>query len=68
MTLTNENDKEMLKEIPKVRYTSPEERQKVIDNLRSIIIIQQKGISEIIIYLPIHQINQPNLKQKTGLK
>ena len=40
MTLTNENDKEMLKEIPKVRYTSPEERQKVIDNLRSIIIIQ----------------------------
>ena len=37
--VTNENDKEMLKEIPKERYISPEERQKIIDNLRSIIIV-----------------------------
>ena len=29
-TVTNENDKE----IPKERYISPEERQKIIDNLR----------------------------------
>ena len=29
----------MLKEIPKERYMSPEERQKIIDNLRSIIIV-----------------------------
>ena len=34
-TFTNENDKE----IPKKRYISPEKRQKIIDNLRSIIII-----------------------------
>ena len=34
-TVTNGNDKE----IPKERYTSPDERQKIIDNLRSIIII-----------------------------
>ena len=33
------NDKEMPKEIPKERYTSPEERQKIIDNLRSLIIV-----------------------------
>ena len=33
--LTNENDKE----IPKERYISLEERQKIIDNLRSIIIV-----------------------------
>ena len=33
--VTNENDKE----IPKERYISPEERQKIIDNLRSIIIV-----------------------------
>ena len=33
--VTNENDKE----IPKERYISPEERQKTIDNLRSIIIV-----------------------------
>ena len=32
-TVTNENDKETLKEIPKERYISPEERQEVIDNL-----------------------------------
>ena len=29
----------MPKEIPKERYISPEERQKIIDNLRSIIIV-----------------------------
>ena len=29
----------MPQEIPKERYMSPEERQKVIDNLRSIIIV-----------------------------
>ena len=34
-TLANENDKE----IPNERYISSEERQKVIDNLRSIIIV-----------------------------
>ena len=32
---TNENDKE----IPKERYISPKERQKIIDNLRTIIIV-----------------------------
>ena len=31
-TITNENDKE----IPKERYTSPEERQKIIDDIRLI--------------------------------
>ena len=31
-TVTNENDKE----IPKERYISPEERQKIIDDLRLI--------------------------------
>ena len=35
----NENDKKILKEIPKERYISPEERQKIINNLRSIIIV-----------------------------
>ena len=34
-TVKNENDKE----IPKERYISPGERQKIIDNLRSIIIV-----------------------------
>ena len=34
-TVTNENDKET----PKERYISPEERQKIIDNLRSFIIV-----------------------------
>ena len=29
----------MPKEIPKERYISPEERQKIIDNLRSIIVV-----------------------------
>ena len=33
-TVTNKNDKET----PKERYISPEEKQKIIDNLRSIII------------------------------
>ena len=32
-SVTNENDKEM----PKERYISPEERQKIVDNLRSTI-------------------------------
>ena len=35
VTVTNENDKEISKE----RYIYPEERQKTIDNLRSIIIV-----------------------------
>ena len=35
VTVTNENNKEIAKE----RYISPEERQKIIDNLRSIIIV-----------------------------
>ena len=34
-TVTNENDKE----IPKERYISLEERQNIIDNIRSIIIV-----------------------------
>ena len=29
----------MLKEIPKERYMSPDERQKIIDKLRSVIIV-----------------------------
>ena len=29
----NENDQEIFKEIPKERYISPKERQKIIDNL-----------------------------------
>ena len=33
--VTNRNDKKMTKE----RYISPKERQKIIDNLRSIIIV-----------------------------
>ena len=33
--ITNENDEE----IPKERYISPEERQKIIDNLRSVVIV-----------------------------
>ena len=32
-TVTNENDKEMPKDIPKERYISPEERQDIIDEL-----------------------------------
>ena len=31
--------KKIIKEIPKERYISPEERQKIIDNLKPIIII-----------------------------
>ena len=38
-TVTKENDKEILKEIPKERYISPEEREKVIDNLKLLIIL-----------------------------
>ena len=34
-TVTNESDQE----IPKERYISPEEAKKIIDNLRSIIIV-----------------------------
>ena len=34
-TVTNDLDKE----IPKERYVSPDERQKIIDNLRSFIIV-----------------------------
>ena len=33
-TVTHENDEQILKEIPKERYISPEERQRIIDNLR----------------------------------
>ena len=32
-TVPNETDKEIPKDIPKERYISPEERQKIIDNL-----------------------------------
>ena len=32
-TVTNENDKEIRKDIPKERYIFPEEKQKIIDNL-----------------------------------
>ena len=39
MTVTNENDKEMSKEIPKERYMFSEEIQNIIDNLRSVIIV-----------------------------
>ena len=38
-TVTNENDKE----IPKERYISPEERKKIIDNLRSLIIVSKNN-------------------------
>ena len=38
-TVTNENDKE----IPKERYISPKERQKIIDNLRSVIIVSKNN-------------------------
>ena len=33
-TVTNENEKEIPKEIHKERHISPEEGQKIIDNLR----------------------------------
>ena len=39
ITKVSKYDKEILKEIPKERYISPEERQKIIDNLTSIIIV-----------------------------
>ena len=35
-TFTNEHDKEMPNKMPKEKYTSPEERQKIIGGLRSI--------------------------------
>ena len=38
-TVKTENDTEIPKEIPKERYISPEEIQKIIGNLRSNIII-----------------------------
>ena len=38
-TVTNENNKEIPKEIPNEKYISPEERRKIIGNLRSIIIV-----------------------------
>ena len=38
-TVTNENYTELLKEIPKEKYISPEERQKIIDNLDISIIV-----------------------------
>ena len=39
-TVTNENDKEMPKEIPGKRYISTGEIKNIIVNLRSIIIVQ----------------------------
>ena len=38
-TVTNENDKEIVEEIPKERYISPDEKQKIIDNLGSSTIV-----------------------------
>ena len=38
--ITNENDKEIPKEISQERYISPEERQKIIDNLVFNIIVK----------------------------
>ena len=35
-TVTNESNKEIPKEIPRERYISPEKRQEITDNLRSI--------------------------------
>ena len=37
--VTNENIKEIPRDIPKDRYIFPEERQKIINNLRSILIV-----------------------------
>ena len=57
-TVTNENDKEMPKEMPKERYMSPEERQKIIDNLRSVynsIIMEYQKIINLLSKTP----NQP---------
>ena len=36
-TVTIENDNEIPKEIPKEKCISPEERQKIVDNLRLIL-------------------------------
>ena len=38
-TVINKNDKEIPKEMPKERYMSPEARQNIINNLRSIMIV-----------------------------
>ena len=38
-TVTNENDEEIPKEIPNERHASPEERQRIIDNLDINIIV-----------------------------
>ena len=57
-TVTNENDKEMPKEMPKERYMSPEEKQKIIDNLRSVynsIIMEYQKIINLLNKTP----NQP---------
>ena len=35
----NENDKEIIKKIPKERYISPEQRQKIIDDPKPTIIV-----------------------------
>ena len=38
-TVTNKNDKEIPKEMPKERHVSQEARQKIINNLKSIMIV-----------------------------
>ena len=38
-TVTNENDEEISKEVPKERIISPKERQKIIENLDINIIV-----------------------------
>ena len=48
-TVTNENEKEMLNEIPKESYMSPEERQKNIDNLNKVIYLPKKDKKLLII-------------------
>ena len=50
----------MSKEIPKESYKSPENRQKIIDNLRSVIILYLWNIKK--------SINQPSLEPKIRLK
>ena len=61
-TTTNEHDKEIHKE----RYISSEERQKIIDDLRLIIIIME--YRKIVNLLYNNQINYLNLGQKIGSK
>ena len=48
-TVTNENEKEMLNEIPKESYITPEERQKNIDNLNKVIYLPKKDKKLLII-------------------